>query len=143
MSVDLDQRALPDLTDLSFAEVSLQIHLEEKMHLTVVGALAIGVLAVGAAIANAQPPKHGDPSLAAWFNSLSAPDGTPCCSMADCRRTKVRLTTQGYETLIDDTWVAVPWDRVLTRTDNPTGQAVVCTAPQTKIILCFVRAPET
>jgi hypothetical protein len=91
----------------------------------------------------AAPPVNGDPALAPWFKSLSASDGTSCCSIADCRRTILRHTADGYEVLIDDIWVAVTWDRVLTRTDNPTGQAVVCTAPRTKIILCFVRPPES
>jgi hypothetical protein len=91
----------------------------------------------------AAPPEDADPSLASWFSGLSASDGTPCCAIADCRRTTSRQTADGYEVLIDDTWVAVPWDRVLRRTDNPTGQAVVCCAPRTKIILCFVRPPDT
>jgi hypothetical protein len=91
----------------------------------------------------AAPPEDGDPLLAPWYNGLSASDGTPCCSMADCRRTPSRLTFDGYEVIIDGTWVAVPWDRVLSRTDNPTGQAIVCCAPRTKIILCFVRPPDT
>ena len=90
----------------------------------------------------AAPPEDADSSLASWFRGLSASDGTPCCAIADCRRTTSRLTADGYEALIDDTWVEVPWDRVLRRTDNPTGQAVVCCAPRTKIILCFVRAPD-
>ena len=33
--------------------------------------------------------------------------------------------------------------RVLTRTDNPISQAIVCYETRTKIILCFVRPPET
>jgi hypothetical protein len=94
------------------------------------------------AAAFAAPPENGDRSLAPWFNSLSASDGTHCCSMADCRGTMSRLTADGYEAVIDNTWVPVPWDRVLPRTDNPTGQAVVCIAPETTIILCFVRAPD-
>jgi hypothetical protein len=49
-------------------------------------------------------------------------------------------TLPTYEAIID---VAVPWDRVLSRTENPTGQAIVCCAPRTKIILCFVRPPDT
>ena len=53
-----------------------------------------------------------------------------------------RVAADGYEALIDDTWVAVPPDRILSTTINPTGQAVVCCAPRTKIILCFVRPPE-
>jgi hypothetical protein len=91
----------------------------------------------------AAPPEIADQTLAPWFNSLSATDGTPCCSIADCRRTSSRMGPQGYEALIDDAWVTVPWDRVLLKADNPTGQAVVCWAPRTKIILCFVRPPET
>jgi hypothetical protein len=91
----------------------------------------------------AAPPENVDLSLAPWFNSLSAPDGTGCCAIADCRRTISRITADGYEALIDNTWVTVPWDRVLPKIDNPTGQAVVCTAPRTKIILCFVRSPDT
>ena len=91
----------------------------------------------------AAPPVNSDPSLAPWFNGLSAPDGTGCCAIADCRRTMSRPTADGYEALIDDTWVTVPWDRVLPKIDNPTGQAVVCTAPKTKIILCFVRPPDS
>jgi hypothetical protein len=54
-----------------------------------------------------------------------------------------RLTPEGYEVLVDNTWVTVPGDRMLPETNNPTGQAVVCTAPRTKIILCFVRPPDT
>jgi hypothetical protein len=58
--------------------------------------------------ATAAPPKSADQSLAPWFNSLSASDGTPCCSIADCRRTVSRTGADGYEVLIDNTWVAVP-----------------------------------
>jgi len=104
--------------------------------------MAIGYM-TSLAGACAAPPENGDLSLAPWFNSLSAPDGTACCAIADCRRTVSRITADGYEALIDNTWVTVPWDRVLPKIDNPTGQAVVCTAPRTKIILCFVRSPET
>jgi hypothetical protein len=91
----------------------------------------------------AAPPEDADAYLAPWFNSLSALDGTPCCAMADCRRTTSRLSADGYEVLIDDSWVAVPWDRLVQTAYNPTGQAVVCCAPRTKIILCFVRPPDT
>jgi hypothetical protein len=90
----------------------------------------------------AAPPEDADPSLGPWFRGLSASDGTPCCAIADCRQTTSRLTADGYEAFIDDVWVAVPWDRVLRKTDNPTGRAVVCCAPRTKIILCFVRPPD-
>jgi hypothetical protein len=44
----------------------------------------------------AAPPEIADQTLAPWFNSLSATDGTPCCSIADCRRTSSRMGPQGY-----------------------------------------------
>ena len=91
----------------------------------------------------AAPPEDADAYLAPWFSSLSASDGTPCCAIADCRRTTSRLNADGYEVLVDDTWVAVPWDRIVRTDYNPTGQAVVCCAPRTKIILCFVRPPDS
>jgi hypothetical protein len=94
------------------------------------------------AVVVAEPPQNADRSLAPWFKGLAAPDGTGCCTMADCRKTTSRLTRDGYEAMIDDAWVTVPWDRVLPITENPTGQAVVCNAPRTKIILCFVRPPD-
>jgi hypothetical protein len=90
----------------------------------------------------AAPPQNADPALAPWFQSLKAPNGTGCCSVADCRRAESRLSTAGYEVMIGDRWHAVPWERVLRRTDNPTGQAIVCYVPDTELILCFVRPPE-
>jgi hypothetical protein len=94
------------------------------------------------AIAAAAPPDHPDPALATWFHSLKAPNGTACCTVADCRAATHRLTRDGYEVMIGDKWVAVPWERVLRRTDNPTGEAIVCRVPDTTLILCFVRPPD-
>jgi len=86
----------------------------------------------------ARPPAHSDPALAPWFQSLRQP-GTDisCCSLADCRTTQYRMGADGYEALIEGAWVAVPPDKVLRRTPNPTGRAVVCYLPG-KGILCFV-----
>jgi hypothetical protein len=94
------------------------------------------------AVCLAASPNNADPALATWFRSLKAPNGTACCTVADCRRATHRVTTNGYEVMIDDEWVAVPWERVLRRTDNPTGEAVVCRVPGTTLILCFVRPPD-
>jgi hypothetical protein len=97
----------------------------------------------------AAPPANADPALKPWFESLKAPQtGIPCCSIADCRTTEYREADGGFEALIDRQWPVsaprwekVPPERVLTRTDNPTGRAVVCyTLPAG--ILCFVRPAE-
>jgi hypothetical protein len=92
----------------------------------------------------AAPPNNADPALATWFRSLKTPNGTACCDVADCRRASSRMTPIGYEVMIDGQWTPVPWERVLRRTDNPTGEAVVC-APPTEVgtaIFCFVRPPD-
>jgi len=106
-----------------------------------------------AATALAAPPENADPTLAPWFQSLKVP-GTheSCCSIADCRITDYKQSKDGYEVLIDARfdlfpeqkpgWMAVPPERVLEQTDNPTGRAVVCYVPS-RGILCFVRPAET
>lgn len=91
----------------------------------------------------AEPPVNFDITLAPWFRSLTAPNGSGCCTIADCRRASFRTSPAGYEALIDEKWVPVPWERVLRRTDNPTGQAIVCNVPHTEIILCFVRPSDS
>jgi hypothetical protein len=93
--------------------------------------------------AAARPPENADLSLAFWFEDLMQPvTGLPCCSISDCRRTQSRIMDSHYEALIEGKWLPVPPDKVLERTDNPTGQAVVCWLPWTGI-LCFVKAPES
>ena len=71
-------------------------------HVKTVGSIVfIGAIAFLTA-AIAAPPEDADPSLEPWFRGLSASDGTPCCAIADCRRTTSRLTAEGYEAFIDD-----------------------------------------
>lgn len=96
-----------------------------------------------AAAADAEPPPNADPALAPWFRSLLQP-GTSisCCSLSDCRATEYRIEADHYEALIGEKWFVVPPDRILQRTDNPTGHAVVCWTPQ-RGIMCFIRATES
>jgi len=103
--------------------------------------LAAVILLAGTAMAD--PPPNADPALAPWFRSLVQP-GTSisCCSVSDCRATDYRIQGDHYEALIGGAWFAVPADKILQRTDNPTGRAVVCWTPQ-RGILCFVRATES
>ena len=100
-------------------------------------------LAVLVAPVEAAPPPNADPALAPWFRSLMQPGtGISCCSLSDCRVADSRTQGDHYEAFIGDRWIAVPPERILQRTDNPTGRAVVCWTPQ-RGIMCFVRATES
>jgi hypothetical protein len=105
--------------------------------------LFLAPLLLFAASADADPPPNADPALAPWFRSLLQP-GTSisCCSISDCRATEYRIEDDHYEALIGEKWLAVPPDKILQRTDNPTGRAVVCWTPQRGIV-CFIRATES
>jgi hypothetical protein len=105
-------------------------------------AAGLGAILVPIGAAISAPPDGADPSLAPWFQGLRQPGtGISCCSIADCRTTDYRTRMDGYEVLIDDRWVSVPWEKVLQHMTNPTGRAVVCWTPQ-RGVLCFVRPDE-
>jgi len=105
------------------------------------GGVALVAVIAAASQSRAVPPENADPSLAPWFQSLQAPNGSSCCSMADCRLTDYRINATGYEALVEGRWMVVPPDRILTHVGNPTGRAVVCYLPGMGI-LCFVRPDE-
>jgi hypothetical protein len=103
--------------------------------------LAVTLLLASAAAA--QPPPNADPALAPWFRSLLQPGTTiSCCSLADCRPTEYRIKADHYEAMVGGKWLEVPPDKILQRTDNPTGHAIVCWTPQ-RGIMCFVRSTES
>jgi hypothetical protein len=105
--------------------------------------LAVSALLFLANSPGAAPPQNADPALAPWFQSLQQPGtGISCCSVSDCRPTEYRTTGDHYEALIENKWIAIPPEKVLQRTDNPVGRAVVCWRPSTGV-MCFVRSTET
>jgi hypothetical protein len=105
--------------------------------------------------AAAAPPPNPDPSLSAWFQSLSRPwrpgsgATVKCCDIADCRVTDYREVGDHYEVLIDERFPGVrgaPWQpvashAVVEHTENPTGGAVACWHDGE--VFCLVRAQET
>ncbi len=104
--------------------------------------LVLVVALLFAVVAHAAPPPDGDPALAPWFRDLREPDtGQSCCSIADCRPTEARTRGDHYEVLIEGQWLTVPPDKVLHRSDNPTGRPIVCWT-RTLGIMCFVHGPE-
>ena len=128
-----------------------------KIHRLVGGIFVTAVILGPAHIALAAPPSDTELTNQRWFESLLQPGGRhlPCCSIADCHITTSRVTNAGYEVAIDDSWIAVPVDRIVQQVSNPTGRAVVCyrrvlnpgnsgDIDQSGImIFCFVRPPET
>ncbi|HLI12862.1 MAG TPA: hypothetical protein VKY65_14815 [Alphaproteobacteria bacterium] len=101
------------------------------------------LLGARAVVAHAAPPPDADPALAPWFQSLRQPGtGASCCGLGDCRMTESRIVNGHYEALVGNHWTVVPPDKILQRTDNPTGRAVICWVPLRGVV-CFVRAPET
>jgi hypothetical protein len=113
------------------------------MRTTVARLMIAGVIMLPGCLAHAAPPENADPALSPWYNSLRAPwTNALCCSMADCRPTDSRVSGDHYEAFVGGEWRPVPPDRVLQRTDNPTGRAVVCWTPSAGI-MCFVRGPES
>jgi hypothetical protein len=105
--------------------------------------LAVCLILVVPHTAVARPPPNANPAFKSWFESLHDPDGVfPCCSVSDCRLTESRVTGNHYEALIEGEWLAVPPEKVLHHTDNPTGQAVACWSEEMGI-LCFIPGPGT
>lgn len=98
----------------------------------------------------AAPPTDADMSLAPWYRSLHIPGKlTLCCDASDCRHYPVTSDGSHYWVYYEKQWRKVPRTAVLDRTDNPTGDYVVCIqrerwtngAPDGPIINCLVRAP--
>ena len=114
-------------------------------------AAILAVLLVGA-LCYARPPENADPALAPWYQSLTSPDGFPCCSESDCRPVKARQVDGHWEVFIDkksfsepnaegtDQWEAVPPEAILEHEPNPTGSAVACW--YAGAVRCFVRPAE-
>jgi hypothetical protein len=88
-----------------------------------------------------------------WFRSLREPgtegiiDSSPsCCSPErDCRMTDYETDADGrYWITTEGERIQVPSDKILQRTDNPTGRAVACLRHYNghPVVRCFVRPPE-
>jgi hypothetical protein len=98
----------------------------------------------------AHPPEA---EFADWFRSLKEPGteqgsggSVPCCSPArDCQTTDYETDAEGrYWITVEGERIQVPSDKVLRRTDNPTGRGVACLRHHDghPVVRCFVRAPE-
>ena len=100
--------------------------------------------------AAAHPPEA---EFADWFRSLKEPgtesglgNSAPCCSPErDCQTTDYEMDAKGgYWITVEGERIQVPPNKVLQRTDNPTGHGVACLLhiDGHPVVRCFVRAPE-
>jgi hypothetical protein len=112
------------------------------MHLSpvfVAGSMVLSFAGAG----HTAPPPNANPAFSAWFESLIDPDtSVPCCSLSDCRMVEHRMARDHFEVEVEGQWVSIPEEKVLHRTDNPTGQAVLCWSKALGI-MCFVPGAGT
>jgi hypothetical protein len=82
------------------------------------------------------------PDIRAWFKAVTAPNGVPCCDIADGHRTDYDFREGAYWVPIEGQWMAVPKRAVIRDRGNPVGQAVVWYVHHRGniIISCFVPA---
>lgn len=111
--------------------------------------IAAVTLALLSLPATAAPPPGTDPDseTSQWYRNLKSPQGSSCCSVADCRHLPIRIVKDGYEVRVPDgevafKWIPVPPDKILHNIENPTGEAVVCYSPYMGI-MCFIEGAGT
>ena len=114
------------------------------MRRIVLAALTIGSLAAaGVALAfdNGQF-ENVPPDIRAWFKSVIAPNGVPCCDISDGHRTTYDVRDGTYWVPIEGRWMAVPERAIIRDRGNPVGEAVVWYVHHRGdiIISCFVPA---
>jgi hypothetical protein len=80
--------------------------------------------------------------IRAWFKSVMAPNGVPCCDISDGHRTEYDVRGGAYWVPIEGQWMLVPERAVIRDRGNPVGQAVVWYVHHRGeiIISCFVPA---
>jgi hypothetical protein len=80
--------------------------------------------------------------IRAWFKGVMAPNGVPCCDIADDHRTKYDFREGTYWVSIEGQWMAAPGARhhPRSRQSGRPGGGVVRTSPGSIIITCFVPA---
>ena len=82
------------------------------------------------------------PEIRAWFKGNIAPNGVPCCDMADGHRTDYDFRDGAYWVPIEGQWMQVPEQAIIRDRGNPVGQAVVWYVHHGGriVISCFVPA---
>ncbi|MGJ4885093.1 hypothetical protein [Bradyrhizobium sp. SZCCHNR1011] len=114
------------------------------MRRTMLAAVTIGSFAcatVAPAFDNGQFD-NVPPDIRAWFKSVIAPNGVPCCDVSDGHRTTYDVRDGTYWVPIEGRWMPVPERAIIRDRGNPIGKAVVWYVHHRGdiIISCFVPA---
>ena len=80
--------------------------------------------------------------IRAWFKSVIAPNGVPCCDISDGHRTEYDFRAGAYWVPIEGEWMQVPPHAIIRDRGNPVGEAVVWYVHHRGriVISCFVPA---
>jgi hypothetical protein len=75
---------------------------------------------------------HVPPDIRAWFKSVIAPNGVPCCDESDGHRTTYDVRGGAYWVPIEGQWMQVPGARGHSRSGQPDrrGRGVVRASPR-------------
>ena len=107
-------------------------------------ALVVGSMGVTASLHAVDRGQFGNvsPQVRAWFKSVIAPNGVPCCDESDGHRTTYDVRGGAYWVPIEGQWMQVPERAVIRDHGNPIGEAVVWYVHHrgSIIISCFVPA---
>jgi hypothetical protein len=66
--------------------------------------------------------------IRAWFKSVMAPNGVPCCDISDGHRTTYDVRQGGYWVPIEGEWMMVPERAIIRDRGNPVGECGTCIA---------------
>jgi hypothetical protein len=102
----------------------------------------LSVLATAALAFDNGQYENVPPEIRAWFKSVMAPNGVPCCDESDGHRTTYDVRGGAYWVPIEGQWMQVPERAVIRDQGNPIGEAVVWYVHHrgSIIISCFVPA---
>jgi len=74
--------------------------------------------------------------IRAWFKSVTAPNGVPCCDIADGHRTEYDVHDGAYWVPIEGQWMAVPERAIVRDRGNPVGDACITAATSSSVASC-------
>ena len=103
---------------------------------------SLSVLASAALAFDNGQYEYVPPDIRAWFKSVMAPNGVPCCDISDGHRTEYDVRAGAYWVPIEGQWMAVPERAIIRDRGNPVGEAVVWYVHHrgSIVISCFVPA---